>query len=284
MDPPQVTRPYLGSPTVSADFASLLMPPSFPSVTPGDSSFSPTPPNFPNSTAWFYQQMPPNEMSGSQGVGLPNPATAMINTNRQEGGPFQSEDTEMSHGDATMAAAADHFIPNLRQIRELNSIAPYPSKNTSTDKENEEDKIIAAELASFTKVVFTAQSEIAGISLVLAEYLEWMRKAPKTFDHSSMLQKLESRAREVHDLARTRHYIAWKEMVAALETYRLGARLRELEGGVCRSLAELDRFFHAEYDVKCTLGDQRKSKRAESGPSSSNRSSSVASEDQLGNY
>ncbi|KAK9414812.1 putative Hemerythrin-like domain-containing protein [Seiridium unicorne] len=198
--------------------------------------------------------------------------------------PSRSNKVDLQTTVETLQQRLNRAEEIIRKMGPPQGTRPYPSKNTSTDKENEEDKIIAAELASFTKVVFTAQSEIAGISLVLAEYLEWMRKAPKTFDHSSMLQKLESRAREVHDLARTRHYIAWKEMVAALETYRLGARLRELEGGVCRSLAELDRFFHAEYDVKCTLGDQRKSKRSESGPSSSNRSSSVASEDQLGKY
>ncbi|PVH72164.1 hypothetical protein DL98DRAFT_502707 [Cadophora sp. DSE1049] len=200
--------------------------------------------------------------------GLQNPIEDLSSMN--EAGQFRvvNSDVRSSSSSLNSVAITNTLVPSLREVRELNSASEYPllptsDERTSSWSERGESNIIAAELTAFTRTIFSAQSDIAGISLVLAEYLEYIRKAPKTYDHSGMLEKLESRAREVHDLARTRHYVAWKNMVATLESLPLGSRLRELEGEVCRHLAQEERFFHGNYDMKASLYEQRKPKVAQ---------------------
>ncbi|KAI9730797.1 MAG: hypothetical protein M1818_008077 [Claussenomyces sp. TS43310] len=272
--------PYIIPGKMSPDFtaltpSSLQMPP-IPSS--GDAGFASDHTNF---SSWLYQNpsgAQSHEQPGNDFLCLPRPTEAM--TSRNDGGQFWVEEVDASSNPHPLTAPTANFpMPSLREIRELNSSSSYPppsTQNGRVGRESEESSTIATELAAFTVTVFTAQSDIAGISLVLAEYLEWMRKAPRTYDHGSMLEKLESRAREVHDIAKTRHYVAWKNMVAALEPLRLGSRLRELEGEVCRRLAEMEQFFHGDYDVKSALCDQRKSQAAQTGRFTSTTPSGAA--------
>ncbi|KAK9783494.1 putative Zn(2)-C6 fungal-type domain-containing protein [Seiridium cardinale] len=270
--------PYIGWSGEGPDYTNLMPPPLQvpPLTSTGDAGFNAEQSNFP---AWLQSsQMHHDALTTGDFLALPSPMAPI--TSKNDTGQCQAEDTAMFQDSHPIIT--DASIPNLQEIRELNSAATYPPLPPLEGLQGGEDEsnAITKELAAFTVTVFTAQSDIAGISLVLAEYLEWMRKGPTAYNHANMLEKLESRAREVHDIARTRHYVAWKSMVAALERHQLGSRLRELEGGVCRTQGEIERFFHAEYDVKSTLSDQRKPRITEAGSSAPDRTS-LAAETQL---
>ncbi|KAI0480186.1 hypothetical protein GGR56DRAFT_258332 [Xylariaceae sp. FL0804] len=78
-------------------------------------------------------------------------------------------------------------MPSLREIRAINSSAsttPPPASPSggrlsasSYGHRGEDANKILAELTAFGMAVFNTQAEIAGISSVVAEYLEWMRRA-----------------------------------------------------------------------------------------------------------
>ncbi|KAK4240605.1 hypothetical protein C8A03DRAFT_13118 [Achaetomium macrosporum] len=169
-------------------------------------------------------------------------------------------------------------IPSLREIRELNSALSSTRPRSAsalgthgsdrTGRECEGCSAIMNELAAYCMAVSSAHSDIAGISLALAEYLAWMRKAAnlKTTDVTSMLETLECRAREVHDMVETRPWAALKHMVAALKPLgRASSRLTELEHDFCRQSTEAGQFFQTEYDIRVALPNQRKPPTAELG-------------------
>ncbi|KAF2968629.1 hypothetical protein GQX73_g4969 [Xylaria multiplex] len=73
-------------------------------------------------------------------------------------------------------------MPSLREIRIVNgsstsATSPPPSPSGRGHRAEDANHILA-ELTAFGMAVFNTQAEIAGISSVVAEYLEWMRKAP----------------------------------------------------------------------------------------------------------
>ncbi|KAK3377519.1 hypothetical protein B0H63DRAFT_561678 [Podospora didyma] len=127
---------------------------------------------------------------------------------------------------------------------------------------------IANGFASFASTVFSTQFDIAGISLALAEYLAWMRNnsaskpssSSSSHDQTNILEALECRAWEVHEMAEARHRAAWTNMMAKLKSLldpSLAARLAELDEEWFRRSTDSRQFFQGDYDIRLALDSQR---------------------------
>ncbi|EAQ92007.1 predicted protein [Chaetomium globosum CBS 148.51] len=244
------------------------------------SYFSPPPTMSPASTPRLPLQMPPfgtppTPTSFTPGLYHPEPRikwpellgndflyTPLLDSQMQAGG---MDGTQLDgHVDGTdlsehARSSSSISIPSLREIRELSS-ALYTTDRVA--RVCDTCNAATAELEAYCMTAFSAHSDIAGISLALAEYLAWMRKGAnlKTDNIASMLETLEFRAREVHEIAEARPWAAWRNMVLALKPLgRAATRLAELEEDLGRQSAEAGHFFQTEYDIRMTLADQRKS-------------------------
>ncbi|KAL9124057.1 MAG: hypothetical protein Q9217_006578, partial [Psora testacea] len=144
-------------------------------------------------------------------------------------------------------------IPSLREIRALNSNSSSSLSSPGSKKSDQHVKDssrILAELQTFSSTIFQTQTEIAGISSAVAEYLAWLRNVPgmpKTPDCTAVLETLETRVREVHEMAENRHWAAWKQMLEKLDgaSTQLGAFGAELQ----ERTAGMAQVFHTSYDV-----------------------------------
>lgn len=128
---------------------------------------------------------------------------------------------------------------------------------------------IAAVLADFSSSVFQSQAEIAGMSQAVADYISWMRKVPTgmappntSLVYVSALEAVESRLREMREIAQTRPRAAFRDMVAALQ-----AVVGPAGAPVCESLARLEKefdrqsadvadFFRTRYNACAALSEQ----------------------------
>ncbi|KAI0142939.1 hypothetical protein GGR57DRAFT_371612 [Xylariaceae sp. FL1272] len=155
-------------------------------------------------------------------------------------------------------------MPSLQEVRAVNgssaSTTPPPSSPAVNCGGGDANHILA-ELTAFGMVVFNTQAEIAGISSVVAEYLEWMRKAPpgqgSPKDNPAVLEALERRIRELNALANAKHVEAWRRSVQRLERLPgVGAMLNIFDGEMQRRSAETAEFFHTSYDICSPLTDQ----------------------------
>ncbi|KAJ2991315.1 hypothetical protein NUW58_g2560 [Xylaria curta] len=158
-------------------------------------------------------------------------------------------------------------MPSLREIRIANgsstsATSPPPSPSGRGQRADDANHILA-ELTAFGMVVFNTQAEIAGISSVVAEYLEWMRKAPPTNGQGSpkpnpaVLETLETRLRELNLIAGTRHLEAWRQSVTRLERIPgVGAMLNLFDNEMQRRSGETAEFFQTGYDICSPLPEQ----------------------------
>ncbi|KAI1193352.1 hypothetical protein F5X97DRAFT_43005 [Nemania serpens] len=158
-------------------------------------------------------------------------------------------------------------MPSLREVRIVNgasvsTTSPPPSPSGRGNRADDANHILA-ELTAFGMVVFNTQAEIAGISSVVAEYLEWMRRAPPTNGQGTpkanpaVLETLETRVRELNALAGTRHMDAWRQSVNRLERIPgVGPMLNLFDNEMQRRSGETADFFHAGYDICSPLAEQ----------------------------
>ncbi|GAW10993.1 hypothetical protein ANO14919_003320 [Xylariales sp. No.14919] len=158
-------------------------------------------------------------------------------------------------------------MPSLREVRIANgsstsATSPPPSPSGRGHRAEDANHILA-ELTAFGMAVFNTQAEIAGISSVVAEYLEWMRKAPSTNgqgppkENPAVLEALETRVRELNALAGTRHMEAWRQSVNRLERIPgVGAMLNLFDNEMQRRSGETAEFFHTNYDICSPLAEQ----------------------------
>ncbi|GAP89779.1 putative fungal specific transcription [Rosellinia necatrix] len=184
-------------------------------------------------------------------------------------------------------------MPSLREVRVMMNgssaaASPPPSPSSRGHRADDANHILA-ELTAFGMAVFSAQAEIAGISSVVAEYLEWMRKAtpssssaavavpmtttttttttmagggmgvgmgvPKT--SPAVLETLEMRVRELNLLAATRHVEAWRQSVHRLERIPgVGAMLNLFDNEMQRRSNDTAEFFQTGYNACLPLGEQ----------------------------
>lgn len=170
-------------------------------------------------------------------------------------------------------------MPSLREVRIVNgsstsTTSPPPSPSGRGCRADDANHILA-ELTAFGMAVFNTQAEIAGISSVVAEYLEWMRKAPPASGpggsssssssaalsppkaNPAVLEALETRVRELNAMAGTRHADAWRQSVNRLERIPgVGAMLSLFDHEMQRRSGETAEFFHAGYDICQPLAEQ----------------------------
>ncbi|KAI1261885.1 hypothetical protein F5Y18DRAFT_189016 [Xylariaceae sp. FL1019] len=182
--------------------------------------------------------------------------------------PFQMEDLSCPIAASSpfrhSSVYSHRHMPALQEVRALNgsstSTTPPPSSPAGNFGGGDANHILA-ELTAFGMVVFNTQAEIAGISSVVAEYLEWMRKAPpgqgSPKENPAVLEALERRIREVNALANAKHMEAWRRSVQRLEKLPgVGAMLNIFDGEMQRRSAETADFFHTNYDICSTLPEQ----------------------------
>ncbi|KAI1822706.1 hypothetical protein F4861DRAFT_378237 [Xylaria intraflava] len=166
-------------------------------------------------------------------------------------------------------------MPSLREVRIVNgSSASTPSSSSSSSSSNgrghrpDDANHILAEFTAFGMAVFNTQAEIAGISSVVAEYLEWIRRAPDTSEHGDgqqaalkanmvVLEALETRVRELNAMACTKHLEAWRQSVYRLERIPgVGAMLNLFDNEMLRRSGETAKFFQTGYDISLPLAEQ----------------------------
>ncbi|TGJ86900.1 hypothetical protein E0Z10_g1871 [Xylaria hypoxylon] len=115
------------------------------------------------------------------------------------------------------AVSRGSHMPALREIRVKNVPgSPNIAQKRRPPADCEQLDVFFEALGEFLAAISKTQSEVGGISSVVAEYINWMQKGPMTIPSGSsitnfamMLQRLEARVKEVHDLAETRHLEAW---------------------------------------------------------------------------
>ncbi|KAI1312021.1 hypothetical protein F5Y03DRAFT_262238 [Xylaria venustula] len=160
-------------------------------------------------------------------------------------------------------------MPSLREVRIVNgsstaTTSPPPSPSGRGYRADDANHILA-ELTAFGMAVFNTQAEIAGISSVVAEYLEWMRKAPPMANgqgsspkaNPAVLETLETRVRELNALANSRHMEAWRQSFNRLERLPgVGAMLNLFDNEMQRRSGETAEFFHTNYDICSPLNEQ----------------------------
>ena len=104
------------------------------------------------------------------------------------------------------------FLPSLREIRELNSASLSPLSSffdiskPEKDESGENNSRVLVELQAFSSAIFATQAKIAGIASAVAEYLAWVRKVPgmpRKPNCAAVLDILETRVRELHEMAET---------------------------------------------------------------------------------
>lgn len=159
-------------------------------------------------------------------------------------------------------------MPSLWEVRAINTassqiattkVSPGPECDCEQDY-----SVLCASLSKFLTAVTKTQSEIAGISSSVAEYLSWMRREPITgtpkalkANYVMVLETLEARAREVHDLAERNHFAAWEELMAEMtEAEDLDDKLRPIEEKMRERAAEIATLFKDDYDICVSLSEQ----------------------------
>ncbi|EHY54985.1 hypothetical protein HRR83_005757 [Exophiala dermatitidis] len=123
-------------------------------------------------------------------------------------------------------------------------------------------------LAEFSSSVFHSQAEIAGMSSAVADYIAWMRKVPTgiappntTLVHANMLEAIESRLREMKDIAQTKPLVAFRNMLSSLQAIgpmgpSVCESLGHLERDFERQSAEVAHFFQTRYNACAALSEQ----------------------------
>ncbi|KAI0157179.1 hypothetical protein GGR52DRAFT_193118 [Hypoxylon sp. FL1284] len=189
---------------------------------------------------------------------------------QDEGGPLQLENlmatTAAPHRRSSPTrpreGTGQSFIPSLQEIRALNT---NPLSRPGTGKslngnpyETEECTKILDEVSNFALSIFAAHAEMAGVASVVAEYLAWARKELNRPDSAHVLEILETRVRELHEMAEGRYRAAWQHTTSTLENVnRAAAQLNAVEREIQNRTAKISHFFDGKYDVSIPLSEQR---------------------------
>lgn len=256
-----------------------------PTTTPPSDPFMSTGVHGMTSTPFAHHALPmsPENLDGELMNYLPSSHMGVPSDSTQ----FQMEDPRHMDNDLSgpsttpssyrqESAYPQRQMPSLREVRRANgssTTSPPPSPSGGGYRADDANHILA-ELTAFGMVVFSTQAEIAGISSVVAEYLEWMRKAPAANGQGGLssssssspslpkpspavLETLETRLRELNLLAATRHAEAWRQSVTRLERIPgLGAMLNLFDNEMQRRSGETAEFFHTNYDICSPLPEQ----------------------------
>ena len=271
---PHLTPPMPES-AMSLEYADCLLDPCLPSPrSSGDPLLGPDP----TDSSFFHSYVPHNprlQHVGPQSDSLPFSVDAPLPPP-----PLPSPTTA-----PTRSSTSHSHIPPLREIRALNSppgssYSPPLSSLPQTapehdDPHHQERQRMLSSFTGFATAAFSTQAEIAGIGSVVAEYLAWVRKTPGRMGRGAaadanwmgVLETLEMRVREVHDMAETRNWAAWEGMMNDMpRTEALEGVLHACEGQVHERTEKIRRFFQECYDVNSALSEQMIDHKAEPRP------------------
>lgn len=154
-------------------------------------------------------------------------------------------------------------VPSLQEVRALNStsssssLSLFPTNKSDQLEHAEKLGRILSEFQAFSSSIFRTQVEIAAISSAVAEYLAWVRKAPgmpRSPNSAAVLETLEVRIRELHDMAENRHWAAWGQMIEKLDG--METQLCVFTSEMQRLTAERMQHLHTSYDVGKAMQEQ----------------------------
>ncbi|KAI0384271.1 hypothetical protein F5Y04DRAFT_278276 [Hypomontagnella monticulosa] len=182
---------------------------------------------------------------------------------------FQTESFGASNGIGRSRPTGLSHIPTLHEVRAMNTASSYTVTSKSSPQAREPDpeqdcNALCASLARFLMLASKAQGEIAGISSAVAEYLSWMQReptmsssgAPKA-NYMKLLEALEARVREIHDLSGRHFYAACQQlMTSATEVEGLRDKMKPIEEEMHKHAAEVTMLFKQDYDICASLSEQ----------------------------
>jgi hypothetical protein len=152
-------------------------------------------------------------------------------------------------------------LPSFKELRAMNdSMSGITSPPAAMQHAVELGEIgsPAVPIVDLVTTMFATQENLAGIAQALAEYLAWAKKSPNDADGSAILEILEARAREMHQMASTRHWTAFKHMTASVEkSGPFYFMLKKLETELIERAVGALRFFHESYDIGKPLAEQK---------------------------
>lgn len=130
---------------------------------------------------------------------------------------------------------------------------------------------IISPFEDFSSAVFRRQAEISGIACAVAEHISWMRKVPSggsplnsSLWYMEMLENIETRIRELQEIAQTDNKREFQEMVAVLQELAppdsaAAIRLGSLEEELQSQAREMSHFFQTRYNAYILLSEQAQS-------------------------
>lgn len=164
-------------------------------------------------------------------------------------------------------------LPSLSEIRAHNSMfSPGLSmqgqltgsgSSIATGSGGAEDarRRTREELRVYANATSKAFVELAGISSAVAEYLAWLRQSavlahqlPGGLEFSSVVETLESRMKELHDLAGSKSRTAWRRLTESMD--QLGVNLSTLQSEIDKRSSEQSIWFQTSYDIARPLDQQ----------------------------
>lgn len=121
-------------------------------------------------------------------------------------------------------------------------------------------------LAAYCSSVVRRECEVAGLATAVADYIAWVRGVPAAGAppvtnavYQQMLANIETRVRELVELAKRRHDEPLRDLLRALEGASppdLASRVAGLEARLERQMREHTRFFETEYTACKPLSEQ----------------------------
>lgn len=152
-------------------------------------------------------------------------------------------------------------IPSLHDIRARNEQLPGSSvQGPHMDHlPSDEENLARAIFDNILLPIFITQADIAGMSLAVADYLSWIRRAPAqtTENYFAFLETLEVRMREVNQLASEKHWMQARQGVLAVGKVNVFNLFGSLEKEVVERTMETEEFFRDRYDILTPLRDQK---------------------------
>ncbi|KAL2171414.1 hypothetical protein VTG60DRAFT_3057 [Thermothelomyces hinnuleus] len=121
-------------------------------------------------------------------------------------------------------------------------------------------------LGAYCSAVIRRECEVVGIANIVADYIAWMRKLPATGAppvtnamYQQMMANIETRVRELVEVAQKRHDEPLRNLLSALEnasSTAVAGRVAGLEADLQKQRRDHTNFFEKEYDTCKFLSEQ----------------------------
>ncbi|RYP63228.1 hypothetical protein DL769_007035 [Monosporascus sp. CRB-8-3] len=178
------------------------------------------------------------------------------------------QESSMATGVVSQVTEEDPFsgpsrqcsVPSLNELRTMSgqkSATMTPALVMPPTIDMGDQTFPSAPVVDFISTIFNTQAKLAGLSQAVAEYLAWAKSLPNEAGNAELLEILEGRVMEMHQLASTKHWAAFKLMTASIERSDFYSTLKQLETDLTERTIRSSRFFHENYDIKASLAEQK---------------------------